>query len=221
MKKIVLILAALGLSVSMMAQQRGDVSLTGSLLLSGGNTLVATTDSDGQTTSAKTNSPASFQVGAGIGFFVADNVELGLGIFYGLEREKNSNSNSENFYYDATTSLTFKPEVTYHVPISDMFYWSPSLAVGFTHNETDHQVDKETVTSIKLPFMISTGLDILAFEFRPCDCFALGFSFGGVYYNKTRQKTVSETESVKTVTRDFSFGFTGNFTPDFTVKFIF
>ena len=221
MKKIVLLFAALAISASMMAQRKGDVSLTGTVLLSGGNTVVATTNADGQMTTSKATSPSNFKVGAGIGFFIADNLELGFGLYYGLEREKNANSNNENFYYDATKSLTFQPEVTYHVPVGERFYWAPSFQLGFTRNETDHQVDQETVTTYKLPFLITTGLDVLAFEFRPCRCLAFDFSFGGIYFNKTKNKTKTEVETVVTTTRDIALGFSSTFVPNVGVRYIF
>lgn len=221
MKKIVLLFAALAISASMMAQRKGDVSLTGTVLLSGGNTVVATTNADGQTLTSKTAGPSNFKVGAGIGFFIADNLELGFGLYYGLEREKNENSNSENFYYDATKSLTFQPELTYHIPVGEKFYWAPAFQLGFTRNETDHQVDKETVTTYTLPFQVTTGLDILAFEFRPCRFLAFDFSFGGIYYNKTKHENKSDVETTVTTTHDIALGFTGVFVPNIGVKYIF
>ena len=221
MKKIVLILGTLAISASMMAQQKGEVSLTGTLLLSSGNTVVAT-NIDGQTTTATTSNPVSFDFGAGVGVFVANNVELGIGLYYGLDRHKNEHSTSENFYYDSSSSFTIKPELAYYVPlVTRKFFWTPTLEMGFGFNSTKSQINRETITTVKDPSLFTIGVDVLAFECRPWKHLAFDFSLGGLFYRRSSSKEVTELASVKTITHDVTFGFSNYFSPSIGVKYIF
>lgn len=221
MKKAVLFIAALVTGTMLMAQEKGELSLTGTLLLSGGNTVVAT-NVDGHTTTANTPAALTFDIGAGLGYFVADNVELGIGIYYGLSRNQNEFSTSENTYYDATSSFTVKPEVAYYVPLgSGKFFWKPAFELGFVSNSSKVEVNKETTTREKLPFQFTAGLDLLAFEFKPWKHMAFDFSFGGLFYNTTTSKTSTEVASIKTRVNSVTFGFNNMFSPTLGVKYIF
>ena len=221
MKRILLIIAALTAGMTLSAQNKGEMSLTGTLLLSGSNTVVATNSGE-QTTTLKTTGPASLDVGVGFGYFVANNFEMGIGLYYGLDRQRNSHSTSENFFYDATSSFTIKPELAYYVPlVLGKFFWVPSLELGLGFNTTKSQLDKETTTSVKNPFLFTLGLDILSFELRPWKHIGFDFSLGGLYYRTTRGETSTEISSVKTITHDLSFGFRNSFSPTLGVKYIF
>ena len=221
MKKAVLFIAALVTGTMLMAQQKGEVSLTGTLLLNGGNTVVAT-NVNGHTTTANTPSPIAFDLGVGFGYFVANNLELSLGIYYGLDREQNSYSTSENKYYNSVTSFSIKPEIAYYVPlVNQKFFWKPAFELGFTSNNSKVEVNKETLTTEKLPFCFTAGLDIFAFEFKPWKHLAFDFSFGGVYYKSTTTELSTEEASVKTRVNNLSFGFNNVFSPTLGVKYIF
>lgn len=221
MKKAVLFIAALVTGTMLMAQQKGELSLTGTLLLSGGNTVVAT-NIDGQMTTANTPSPFNFDLGVGIGYFVAENLELGIGIYYGLSREQNSFSTSENTYHNSVSTFTIKPEVAYYVPlVHEKFFWKPAFEMGFKSSSSRSQMNKTDITKDKLPFTFTTGLDILAFEFKPWKHLAFDFSFGGLYYNTTTSTATTEVASIKTRVNNVTFGFNNVFSPTLGVKYIF
>ncbi|MBR2609018.1 MAG: outer membrane beta-barrel protein [Bacteroidales bacterium] len=221
MKKAVLFIAALITGTMLMAQEQGEFSLTGALLLSGGNTIVST-NVDGHTTTANTSTPLTFDLGVGVGYFVANNLEVSLGLYYGLNREQNDFSTSENAYYNSVSSFTFKPEVAYYVPLTrGKFFWKPAFQLGFKSNSTKQQVNKETITREKLPFTFTMGLDIFAFELRPWKHLGFDFSLGGLYYNTTSSKTSTEVASIKTRVNNVSFGFNNVFSPTLGVKYIF
>ena len=68
MKKIILMIAALTAGLTMAAQQKGEMSVTGTLLLSGGSTKVEMSAS-GSTQTSKSTNPFAFNLGAGFGYF--------------------------------------------------------------------------------------------------------------------------------------------------------
>lgn len=221
MKKAVLFIAALVTGTMLMAQQKGEMSLTGTVLLNGGNTVIAT-NVDGQTTTANTPSPIALDLGIGFGYFVADNLELSLGIYYGLDREQNSYSTSENTFYNSVSSFSIRPEIAYYVPlVNQKFFWKPAFGLGFNSNSSKVEINKETITTEKLPFCFTAGLDILAFEFKPWKHLAFDFSFGGLYYKTTTTQESSEVASVKTRVNNISLGFNNVFSPTLGVKYIF
>ena len=221
MKKAFLFIAALVTGTMLMAQNQGELSLTGTLLLSGGNTVVAT-NIDGQMTTANTPAPFNFDLGVGIGYFVADNVELGLGIYYGVSREQNDFSTSENTYHNSVSSFTFKPEIAYYVPlVLGKFFWTPAFELGFEANSAKVQVGKGDTHSEKLPFQFTAGIDLLSFEIRPWTHLAFDFSFGGLYYNTTTSKTTTEVASIQTRVNKVTFGFNNVFSPTLGVKYLF
>ena len=186
MKKAVLFIAALATSAMLMAQEKGELSLTGNFLISGGNTVVST-NIDGHMTIDNTPAPMTFNLGAGIGYFVADNVEIGICIYYGLNREKNDFSTSENAYHSSVSSFTIKPEISYYVPlVLGKFFWAPAFELGFKSMASRVEVNNETIDKgEKLPFQFTAGLDLLSFEIRPWKHLAFDFSFGGLYYNSS------------------------------------
>lgn len=221
MKRFLLTIATLTAGVILSAQNKGEMSLTGTLLLSGSNSVVAT-NVDGQTTTLKNAGPASFDVGAGFGYFVTNNIELGIGLYYGVERQKNSFSTSDNFFYDSSSSFTVRPEVSYHAPlVLGKFFWVPALEMGLGFQSTKSQIDKETTTTVSDPFLFTVGLDILAFELRPWKHLAFDFSIGGVYYRTSTAKTSTDVASIKTITHDVTFGFSNSFSPRLGIKYIF
>jgi hypothetical protein len=221
MKKIILMIAALTAGLTMAAQQKGEMSVTGTLLLSGGSTKVEMSAS-GSTKTSKSTNPFAFNLGAGFGYFIMDNVEVSLGLYYGLDREKNGHSTQDTNFYDSESSFTIKPEVAYYIPLgSDTFFWKPAFEMGFKSSSSKSQMNKSDITKEKLPFSFTMGLDILAFEFKPWKHLAFDFSFGGFYYNTITAKESTEVASIKTRVNSVSFGFDNVFSPTLGVKYIF
>ena len=221
MKKIILMIAALTAGLTMAAQQKGEMSVTGTLLLSGGSTKVEMSAS-GSTQTSKTTNPFAFNLGAGFGYFIMDNVEVSLGLYYGLDREKNSYSTQDTNFYDSASSFTIKPEVAYYIPLgSDTFFWKPAFQLGFAFNSAKEQVNKETTNKLKQPFGFTLGLDILAFEIKPWEHLAFDFSIGGLFYNNESLKTDTAGVTSKAVSHNITFGFNNVFSPTLGVKYIF
>ena len=221
MKKIILMIAALTAGLTMAAQQKGEMSVTGTLLLSGGSTKVEMSAS-GSTQTSKTTNPFAFNLGAGFGYFIMDNVEVSLGLYYGLDREKNGHSTQDTNFYDSESTFTIKPEVAYYIPLgSDTFFWKPAFQLGFAFSSAKEQVNKETTNKLKQPFGFTLGLDILAFEIKPWEHLAFDFSIGGLFYNNASLKTDTAGVTTKAVSHDITFGFNNVFSPTLGVKYIF
>ena len=228
MKKILLFAAALFAGVSMSAQLKGDMSVSGNLLVSTGNQ-VSVTSAGNTTTNVKKPDLFEFGLGASFGYFVAENCELSLGLNYGLEREWTNwvDSDAKKKLYDSTNKITFTPGFKYYVSlVDDVFYYTPNVYLGLGFNSGKTQIsDTETVKKESLPFVFDLGLDVAAFEIKPSYNIGITFSLGGLYYTNMSAKwetgsgdsLVKHKESVS----EFKISLDNFFTPKIGVKFYF
>ena len=228
MKKILLFAAALFAGVSMSAQLKGDMSISGNFLISTGNQ-VSTTSAGSSTTTVKEPDLFKFGLGASFGYFVADNCEVSLGVNYGLSREwlNWDDEDAKKKLYDSTNKISFTPGFKYYVSlVDDLFYYTPNVYIGLGFNAGKTQVsDTETVNKENLPFVFDLGVDVAAFEIKPSYNVGITFSLGGIYYSNTSAKW--ETGSGDTLTKyksstsDFKVSLDNFFTPKIGVKFYF
>lgn len=228
MKKILLFAAALFAGVSMSAQLKGDMSVSGNFLISSGNH-VSTTSAGSSTTTVKEPENFQFGLGASFGYFVAENCEVSLGLNYGLDREwlNWDDKDAKKKLYDSTNKITFTPGFKYYFSlVDDLFYYTPNVYFGLGFNAGKTQVsDTETVKKESLPFVFDLGLDVAAFEIKPSYNVGITFSLGGIYYTKQSAKweTGSGDSLVKhkESTSDFNISLDNFFIPKIGVKFYF
>ena len=227
MKKIVLFAAALFACVSMSAQLKGDMSISGNLMFNAGNQ-TSTTQFGTSTETVKKPNPIDFGAGISYGYFVAENCEISLGVDFALQREWTNWQDSEaSKLYDVNNSLSLTPGFKYYVSIvDDLFYYTPNVYMGFGLNFGSTQTSAtETVKKENLPFVFGLGVDLVAFEIKPSFNFGSNFSLGGLYYtNETVRYETGSGDSIvryKSTKNDFKFGFESFLTPKIGVKYYF
>lgn len=137
-KKLLTTLVALfAISVSMVsAQQKGDFYVGGNLGLSTSSAII-----QGESVTA-----TEFAIQPNVGYFVADNLMVGLGIGYSVTGGDG-----------ATHLLTVGPKLSYFVPVCDKLYYTPSLDILFCYAASD---------GYGVPGF-GLGLNIVGFEYRP------------------------------------------------------
>ena len=172
MKKIIVILAAL-VSVAANAQT------TQGQLFAGGNLGFSSTNFE----SAKDVKNTSFSIVPEIGYFVADNLAVGLGIGYGMGKVTRPTASVTT----ETTSSVFviSPFVTYFVATAgDKFFFTPQFRAGFN---LGNQKIRETYGTFDQTVTAKTqNIDIAVspgFTYFPSDNWALDFRIRGLYYN--------------------------------------
>lgn len=239
MKKLFIMMAALFAGVSMSAQMKGDMSMYGNLGINSGN-VVSTASAGGVTTTVKAPKGIDFSIGAGFGYFVADNLEVSLGLRYGLYRIQNNweDVTATKKFYDMTNSFTIAPQLKYYVSIvDDVFYYTPSLKIGFTIEGGKSQIDENTTEKYSYtlsyngeqispigynsPTTFAIGLDLVSFEFKPSYNIGVNFSLGGIFYENVSYKYEEDGVVAKASDNTFSFGFDSVLTPTIGVKFYF
>ena len=191
MKKILLLAATLFAGVSMSAQLKGDMSITGNLNFSGGNTVTTTTAAN-STNTQKNPDVSQYGLGASFGYFVAENCELSLGLNYGLSREWTnwSDNDAKKKLFDSKNKLTVTPSFKYYVSIvDDLFYYTPNVYMGLGFQSGKSQISESETKQIEnLPFVFDLGLDLASFEIKPSYNIGITFSLGGIYFTNESYK---------------------------------
>lgn len=237
MKKLFIMMAALFAGVSMSAQMKGDMSISGNFGIGTGNS-VATTNYSNVTTTVKAPKGVDFNIGASYGYFVADNLEVSLGLYYGLYRIQNNwmDTDTNKKFYDMTNSFTIAPQLKYYLSIvDDVFYYTPSFKIGYSIEGGKSQLDENTTVDYTWeldglpgvgfggPRTFTIGLDLVSFEYKPSYNIGINFSLGGIYYDNVSYKYEADDskDTAKVSDNSFNLGFDSVLTPTIGVKFYF
>ena len=151
MKKLFTLAAALLLGASAFAQNQGDMAIKATTLFNYWNT----TDK----TLGITMDATTFEIGAGFTYCVIDNLGVSL---------------DATFTANGGNSVTLTPSVSYFVPITSSFYYTPTLGLDFV---------------IQDPFTFGVGLSFIGFEYRLNDLLAFDFSLGNLVFSTNEDDT--------------------------------
>lgn len=192
MKSSFLVLALFGLSTAAKAQTApstnstsggtsaipaGTVSLGGSI---GYNRQTDTQDLPG-TAQAKV-SRSTFQVAPSVGYFLADNLSIGLNLSYAAQRTTFDPTLRPNL--DAATSLRVGPYVQYYKMLSEQFGVMGTLSGGYARSVAPRYITPSTTAEEK-----SSGVyaDLApGIIFFPVPKFGISATIGSLSYNRTR-----------------------------------
>lgn len=149
MKKItVLFIALMGLFVSVNAQEKGDMYVGGNLGL--------TVNSAG--TNGYMNSSTSFGIAPEFGYFVADNLKIGVELSYAV---------------GSGHAMTFSPNVSYYLRIVDNLYYTPQFSFG--GGFTAYSGNTNGVFTLSMSF--------LSLEFQPKENWGISMDLVNLSYN--------------------------------------
>lgn len=186
MKKILVFAVAILMSVAAFAQKKGDMYVSGFFSADLGSYSVGSSDWH--------PFESSFEAGAKYGYFVADNLRLGMEVSVPFTTSLNEEMEGESYRFN-TLSLLVCPNVAYYVPMGDNCYYTPELGFGY-------QIDKQQTKGTELYASSSNSttwgayLDILAFEFKVTENFSIGANLGGISFASSNY-IYSETETYK------------------------
>ncbi len=186
------------------AQNKGEMYISGTLGVSLGLQSVSVTNG-GYSESAGQPLTTSFNLGAEYGYFVIKNLRLALAASYGLNM--NPSEKFDNKWYNTVTnSFQINPNIAYYVKITDKFYYTPEIGTAIAFG------------NIKTPLSASTSYtcphigwelyaNIVAFECRISNHFALGAVFGNFGYGASKIIDPDNSKnSIRTGTVKFDLG---------------
>ncbi len=162
----------------------------GHIMLTGSAGYSSDKDGVGDDSYTRTTGEISPQVG----YFVADNLAIGIGLSYGGVTTKDEGENPLGKYTRtiSNTSMTVGPFARYYKPVGDHAAFFGQLGVGFGSTKRTEELEgkgfegqtaDEDIKYSLLGAQLSPG-----FTFFPTDHFGLEISMGGLGYNKTKQK---------------------------------
>jgi hypothetical protein len=186
MKKILLFVVAMLISVASFAQKKGDMYVSGFF----------STDLGAYSVNSSDWHPfdSSFELGADYGYFLADNLRLGLELSVPFTSSLNEDMVGESYRYN-TTILSISPNVAYYVKMGETCYYTPEFGVAY---QRDNSKTKGTELFESSSHASTWGayLDILAFEFKVSEKFSIGTNVGGIGFASSNY-AYSETETYR------------------------
>lgn len=161
MKRIIACIIAVFAIATASAQQKGDMYVGGNLGFGVSSQFVPTS----------TSTTTAFTINPEFGGFVANNLELGFSIEYGLEATKYKSD-----WMPAPTAtahaLSITPNLSYYAKLGENFYYTPGIAIGFAGAFSEGDI---------LPGMVM-NFELGSFEYRPKPKFGLRFSVLNLTY---------------------------------------
>lgn len=205
-------LTLIAMSVSLSAQDKGDMYVSGVVNLglnSSGITSKSSYESFWGSETVSVNR-LNFGIAPKFGYFAADNFEVNVALKYnyGLESSPYSYNDSEGRKDNSKENVnknTFMvtPGISYYLPIiSDKLYYVPSFGLGIgvaggsiKYTEEDHNRTEKGKSS----FAFGLFLDFLSFEYKMNTNMALTATVGGLSYTMaTRSETKDEVKTAVT-----------------------
>lgn len=203
MKKIVITLAcAFGLMNANAQFESGTIMLTGGINFSQSSSERETKMGSNTTT---TEGPVTTNFGLGVmgGYFVADNIAVGLGLGYG---SFSSEDTDDGVTYETSGSLfSITPFARYYIPYTDVFSFFGELSVGIGAGSDKFSTTSggNTTTQEASVSTLRTGI-APGFNFFVHENIALEIKYGFLGYNSfTTERDFGNDNSVKDSSSNF------------------
>ncbi|MCC5916358.1 MAG: outer membrane beta-barrel protein [Cryomorphaceae bacterium] len=180
----------------------------GSILLTGDfnfNSMSAKTtmEGGGQTNTVDLPGAIDFGLSVGGGYFVVDNLAVGLGIGYGMNSTKIDGDDGD---YNKFTASMFmlNPFARYYISYSDRFafFTQMDLGLGFGGIKDEERIDNVTTTEEQSLSTFIIGLSP-GFTYFLNDKIALDMRVGFIGFTSTSQSVENENFSMKDQNSNF------------------
>jgi hypothetical protein len=200
MKKLLFFAVSMFAAVASFAQDKGDLYVSGSIALDLG-TQTTTLSSGGSSISASQPLSTELDFAVECGYFVADNLKVGLACCVPFLSSPTSQLDGTWLSQD-TAAFTLNPNVAYYLRLADNLYYTPEVGFAFNFGSVKDHLPKTDTSST--PFW---GWDVyanlLALELRVTDKIAIGAVVGSLLYGSAI--TSSDDLKVQTSVNQFKF----------------
>lgn len=201
MKRILLIAAILCGTLSVFAQNKGDKYIAGSIGASFGNQEQELSNGTVSTTASQPLS-TSLSLQGEIGYFIADNLRVGLALGVPFTSTPSTEDGNGNWLKTKTVGFQINPSIAYYVPLAENLYYTPEVGGAYEIGSY-----KEQLTTSNTYNADYTGWDLyfnfLALEYRVNEKLAIGTAIGALGYVNAKV-TDKDTEAALT-TSQFQF----------------
>ncbi len=160
---------------------------------------------------------STFTLLPSFGYFIGDNMSLGLGIGFSQDKSK-PNTNTTN----TSNQFIVAPHFRYYVPTSSeqfAFFVQAELSIGSGSNKNEVVSGPVTTTTENnlnsVSFFVSPN-----FAFFPTKSWAIELGFQGIGYRSTTTKVKNSNPENKVTDSAFVFD-VNSFAPNFAVRYFF
>lgn len=179
MKKLFLLISLVALSTIGFAQNKGEKYIVTSANVSFGNSSSEITDGY-QSVVAKKPLATNFGIGAGFGYFVAQNFRLEL-YLSGYADSNPAEKSGEIWLKDKYKGFNVNPNLSYYVRLAEGFYYTPEVGASIGWGKNTYE--KSTSQSTNYNYSdYAFYVNLLAFQCRVSQSFALGIVVGEASY---------------------------------------
>ncbi|MFU8842273.1 MAG: outer membrane beta-barrel protein [Bacteroidales bacterium] len=165
----------------------------GKILMTGGLNFSSTTPkyevkSGGSTTTTDGTKITLFGINLSGGYFIADNIAVGLGI--GFENSKSTSESDNAKMTDTDNMLSVAPFARYYIPYSDQFAFFGQLTAGFGFGKSKDEVTSgsTTTTTETDNSMVMVGISP-GFSFMMTEKVGLEMRYGFLGWSSYTSKT--------------------------------
>ena len=179
MKKLLFLISLVALSTIGFAQNKGEKYIVANANVSFGNLSSEITDGH-QSIVSKKPLNTNLGIGAGFGYFVANNFRIELCLL-GYSATEPTEKSGEVWLKDKYKGFDVNPNLSYFVRWAEGFYYTPEvgMSIGWGKNTYEQSVSQSTNYNYN---DYAFYVNLLAFQCRVSHCFALGIVVGDVSY---------------------------------------
>ena len=193
MKKLVLLIGIVILSMNVFAQERGDKYFVTSASASFGS-LYQKISNGHQSIIFEQPMETDLGLQLGFGWFVAKNFRLELCLNANYEQVPREQS-GDKWLNNTWTAVGLAPSLSYYVRLADRFYYTPEIGVNFAFGKYTFEQDSQPSEDYNYKGY-ELYANLLAFRYRVTPKFSLGVIVSDARYNRSKYYNFSEIYSI-------------------------
>lgn len=184
MKRLILITLVMCIGMTLSAQQKGDLYLSGIMSASAGKQIFQLDDEEDLGLDSQPMQ-ASFGIGTELGLFIKDNLKLGFALSMPFSSAPYDYEDGE-WLKIKSIGFGFNPNISYYVKLTNNLYYTPEIGVSLEAGTIKEPL-RGGEKHIDGYFGWQVYLSFLAFEFKVSDTFSLGAGVGSLGYASLKE----------------------------------
>ena len=195
MKKTILAASLLFVSAFAFAQKQGDLFVEGSIDFEGGSQK-STLNYGSSSNSEKSALDTKFDFMVGAGYFVLDNVKVGIDLGYAYQKTDDTKA----------PAFAINPNVAYYLELAHNFYYTPEFGLygNFGSATSTTTVGSFSADTKNKYSVFGAYLHILSCEYRINSSLALSVNFGTAYFQSAK---ITDPDDKDNYAKNTTFGF--------------
>ena len=184
MKKLVILIGIVVLSMNVFSQNKGDMYILTSATASFGQMHGSMYNPINGVLVSSIDEPLDtyLELGTGFGYFAANNFRLEICLSAYYEKDPREKASGDLWLSNKYKALCVCPNLSYYVRLADKFYYTPEVGVSIDFGM--YSYDKTVSKTLDYPYRgYALYADLLSFMYRVGPHFAICAGVGELRYN--------------------------------------